>query len=442
MNERETERRLRDWLDAQEPTVVPDSLRRAVAAVPATVPLGWPDRLAAALGPRRAAALRPAWVLLLLAGLLAALVGGALLVGSQQRKLPAVVPPVGQVFECPPGSNPDEPGRIDQARPAGLTWPPLTLDRRAGKLVALTGIDIVETWTFDLCTNTWTRMHPNREPPQGTGQLVYDVDSDVTIAIAFGETRLWVYDLKTNTWTEKGPIPPFDHFELLLFYDPISGHVVALGDDDDEDSLGLELWGYEVETDTWTPLRVEPLVIGAHYGFFAYDASVDRLVAYARSCPYCENSANPPPPTWAKTWLFDLRTGTWSGTSAVTPPDFSAGAIGMQPAIAHDEAAERTVILGQGHAAAYDATADRWETLFEGSTAEDWWAACGTRPECRHMPSMVYDPVNERLVVHGGLVWSSEETEWVFPDDDWLAFDTRTREWTVLLEASQPVTPP
>ena len=58
-----------------------------------------------------------------------------------------------------------------------------------------------------------------------------------------------------------------------------------------------------------------------------------------------------------------------------------------RPAIAYDEAAQRTVMLGQGHSAAYDATADRWETLYEGSTAEDWRAACGTRPECRQCPS-------------------------------------------------------
>jgi len=337
---------------------------------------------------------------------------------------PRVAVAIGPVPTCPPGSTPDTRGPVDQARPTGLTivLPSLTLDRRAGKLVTLTGFDIVQTWTFDLCTNTWTRMHPNSEPPQGTGQLMYDVDSDVTIA--FDGTRMWAYDLQANTWTEKGPIPPFVHFEYLLFYDPISGHVVAWGKDGGDDSLGLELWSYEVETDTWTPIpQGEPPVVGPHYEFFAYDASVDRLVAYA-------NAWGPPDEDGnrlfeAKTWLFDLRTGTWSGTSAVTPPGFTAGCWGCVPAIAYDEAAQRTVLLGQGHAAAYDATADRWEILYEGSTAED----CGTRPECRQGARMVYDPVNERLVVYGDS------------DGDWLAFDTRTREWTVLLEASQPVTP-
>jgi hypothetical protein len=91
------------------------------------------------------------------------------------------------------------------------------------------------------------------------------------------------------------------------------------------------------------------------------------------------------------------------------------------------------VILGQGHSAAYDATADRWETLFE-STNEDPLAECPARPECRQLHRMVYDAVNERLIVYGGFV--SAANGLVDPDDV-LAFDTRTREWTVLLPPSE-----
>jgi hypothetical protein len=140
-----------------------------------TSPRTTPKRTRSAVALR---ATRPCLVLLLLAGLLATLVGGALLVGSQmQRKLPAVVPPVGQVFECPPGSNPDEPGPVDQARPPLSPWAS-AFDRSAGRLVAVAiAGTVVETWTFDVCTNTWTRMHPNREPRTPVETLVYDVDS-------------------------------------------------------------------------------------------------------------------------------------------------------------------------------------------------------------------------------------------------------------------------
>jgi len=59
-------------------------------------------RFGASLGRRAIAVPRVAWVLLLLAALLAALVGGMLLAGSQgERRLPVVVPPVGPVFTPP-----------------------------------------------------------------------------------------------------------------------------------------------------------------------------------------------------------------------------------------------------------------------------------------------------------------------------------------------------
>ena len=378
---------------------------------------------------------RLAWPLLLLAGLLTAMVGGLLIAGSQQKPtLKTVVPPR---FVCPTGSTPDEPGPVDQARPAGLTLavPPLAFDRGAGRLVTLTGPEdddtwtSVETWTFDVCTNSWTQMHPDQEPPPGTGQLVYDVDSDLTLAS--DGIGMWAYDLETDTWTEKGPFAPFadQGFPSLRFYDPVSGLVIALGDDGDDDTLGLELWGYEVETDTWTPIsQLEPLTIGAHGEDFAYDASVDRLVAYSYTWESSETGA---PLIEPETWLFDLRSGIWSGMEAITP-EYDYGMWGIQPAISYDEAAERTVVVGQGHSAAYDATADHWETLWVAPSEER--STCGTRPECRMVHMMVYDAVNERLVAYGGSLYTAADG-WV-ETDDLLAFDMESREWTVLLEQS------
>jgi hypothetical protein len=58
------------------------------------------------------------------------------------------------------------------------------------------------------------------------------------------------------------------------------------------------------------------------------------------------------------------------------------------------------------------------------------------------MPHLVYDPVNERLVVYGGSRTDTDPLFHVVSPDDVLAFDTRTREWTVLLEASRALPAP
>jgi hypothetical protein len=150
----------------------------------------------------------------------------------------------------------------------------------------------------------------------------------------------------------------------------------------------------------------------------AYDGSVDRLVSYYRG----------------EVRLFDLLTGTWSPPGTTSPPfGYGGGYYSLGGEIAYDEAAQRTVLFNMGSVIAYDAAADRWATLY--GPASD---GCGIRPECRNLHSMVYDPVNERLVVYGGHVHTGAvDPGWWGPSDDVLAFDTKTREWTVLLEASE-----
>jgi hypothetical protein len=410
MNELETERRLRDWLVTQAPTVVPDGLRRDVAAIPVAVPVGWPDRLAATLGWGRAAVPRAAWALLLLAGLLAALVGATLLVGSQQeRRLPAVVSPVGQLYTCPPGSTPDKPGPVDQARPPAekLERSAMALDRRAGRLVALTNADGVETWTFDLCTNTWAQMHPDREPASfGWGQLVYDIDSDTTILFSndlawAAPGKVWAYDLQVDAWTERGPAPTLD--PVFLAYDPVSGLVVAA-----EHSDRKLMWTYDVATDTWTPIHQANA--GPDHAAITYDASVDRILAYRD-----EFFTDAGERTY-ETWLFDLRSGTWSRSAAERP-----NVVGwlVSPGLVYDEAAERTVIFRRGPLTAYGARTDRWEILAAARAVGPTW--------------MAYDPVNRRLVGWGDKTWG--------PTGAVEALDLVTDEWTVLLEPSQPLAP-
>jgi len=409
--------------------------RRYLDEVPTDVDAAAVVRAAATARPRARwaawrGALRPATALawpVLVALVIAALVAGLVLVGSQpQRDDPAVVLPVATAtfqpaavtanplvehtakpadptFVCPPGSTPDEPGRVDQARPSSDISLAMAFDRRAGRVVALAYVDNGrQTWTFDVCTNTWTRMYPNREPPPRTGQLVYDVDSDVTVAS--DGTRMWAYDYAANTWTEKGVATAW-----LWAYDPVSGLVVAYGGPDPSVPLSM----YDVETDTWTPIHkvngarpdTGALSLSGWPLVLVYDASVDRIVTSVG----------------AETWLFDIRTGRWSKSGAETPDVIEVFATG--PAIVYDEAAERTVLIGDvPRLAAYDATADRWEILAEADPER----AAGFQLNA------VYDPVNRRLVG-----WQPRYMH----QDDLFAFDLVTREWTVLLAASQPVTP-
>lgn len=351
------------------------------------------------------------WVLLVLAALVFGLVAGTLLAGSRPVVLPAVLPPIGLLGTCPAGSNPDKPGPAEQARPPEAG--PLAFDRAAGKIVMLSGAG---TWTFDVCSNTWTLMQWGSGRPTGLA-LVYDPGADRIIGVDYPEhpvadpPHAWAYSLADNTWTRKGPAPDY---VARLWYDAASGQVAAWATESDE--VPGTIWTYGVAADAWA--QVGALEVLGGYGWntpgdlLAYDANLERVVATVVG-------------DRERTRLLDMRTGIVDDVRAAAPWASQCGFfVSMYcygeiagAAIAYDERAERTVVRVGANLFAYDAAADRWDTLYESGAAPSGLA--------RESWSMAFDPVNGRLVVPGGAQGTV------------LAFDATTREWTVLLEPSK-----
>jgi hypothetical protein len=304
----------------------------------------------------------------------------------------------------------------------------MAFDRRVGRIVAVAGGDLtgIQTWTFDVCTNTWAQMHPEREPG-GWDSLVYDVDSDLTIEVDSVTRRVWAYDLAADTWTLKDSVPRTWAGRPRLAYDPVSGLVVALG--------GSELRTYDVETDTWVTVRPVSQLPGGSSSdrlVLAYDASVDRFVAFADTI----SGATEQPSGGA--WLFDRHTGGWARSLAKVP-EIGFGYGPSSGVIAYDEATERTVVYCGRRMVAYHAARDGWEIFWsDGDPVQPEGIATGSTIRFYH--TMVYDPINQRLVVYGGEHPTADPTVWV-GSDDVLAFDPATRQWSVLLEAStvQPI---
>jgi hypothetical protein len=290
-------------------------------------------------------------------------------------------------------------------------------------LAAVDG-DHAQTWTFDVCTNTWTRMG---DGPvfAGWDALVYDADSSLTITVDTGTRRVWAYDRANDTWTLKGLAPMTGYAgggRPRLVYDPVSGDVIqayaAKPDlNPDLSRVHPDIWRYDVETDTWT--AVAAVGVSASV-LLAYDPAVDRLVAYD-----IESYG-------AGMRLVDVRDGTWAEPAAATP-DIRINWFLTGTEVTYDEASRRTVIFNLGRMIAYDAVADAWSTIVEEPTSPGWPRCLG--PRCRAFATTIYDPVNERLVVYGGQYQDTSSTGAV-QDDSVLAFDLATRTWSVLLEAT------
>lgn len=313
---------------------------------------------------------------------------------------------------CPAGTDPDAPGPIDQARPGGGPWnnQPAVFDTHAGRILYLD--DTGETWTFDVCTNTWHAMNPEGSP-YVFGELVYDVDSDRTVA--FGPFSVSVYDANTNTWTQRAYGQDVDletvGVGLGAVYDPISGLIV------------LQTWEgtvvYDVDTDTWTPLG--QLSCSPH---MVYDAASQQW-----------SPADPVP------GCTPFLVGYAADTDRLLFLGYESGGLVIDPRTGestHLDAPDGGVMGGFGsfRYATGGETAytygDRGVCRLDPATLS-WDCSSGSR-QAHTTSAMVYDPINHRVVVFNDFccTWPAGTT---VSYDVW-AVDFGTGEQTELLTAA------
>jgi hypothetical protein len=329
---------------------------------------------------------------------------------------------------CPPGTDPSVPGPADQERPeAGWTGNlAAAFDRHTGRIVYVDTLG--ETWTFDVCTNTWHRMNPTGAPIGELSGLVYDVDSDVTVAL--GSSYISVYDANTNTWTQPNTKPSGVGFSGGV-YDPATGLIIVGAEYGDDD-----LWAYDVDSNTWTPIGPLGDPQDQEYSpgdFLGYSRTLDRLIlTWSEVVDFASDRYN------ETTTLVDPRSGEATAIATETP-DVQL----WWPAETYGPAGDTV----------YVTTWNRDSFLpvicgFDTSTLT--WSACFDTPadlqNSRYYTgrpiAMVGDPINQRLILingNGGArvsgVWWSDLTL-----DVW-AIDLDTGEWTQILAPSPILTP-
>jgi hypothetical protein len=325
---------------------------------------------------------------------------------------------------CPPGTAPSVPGPADQERPAAGWTSNLAaaFDQHAGRIVYVDTLG--ETWTFDVCTNTWLRMNPTGALiGELSAGLVYDVDSDVTVALGF--EHISVYDANTNTWTQPGNdtigIGDGRFVPMGAVYDPISGLILTtrqVGWSEQVENAGYwEVWAYDVDTNDWTSIGTvsfEPSQAQRQGNdsqwleLLGYSQMIDRLIF--------ESDIQ-------TTVLVDPRTGEAAPSTTDTPVvdlGWPNGVYGP---------ADDTVYVKLGG-----------EGICGFDIGTLTWSACFDTPADLQnnlhivFAAMVGDPINQRLILINGIGgdWWSNATK-----DIW-AIDLATGEWTQLLAPSSP----
>lgn len=322
-------------------------------------------------------------------------------------------------------------GERPRPGPEGWGWPSMAFDVESGVIVATVWLspraDRSESWVFDVCINAWRR---GADVPFEVQRLVYHPGEDLTLALGRDgeETATWAYDVETDTWTELAPFP-MSHLSYVVVatVDPESGLVWAgdvvamsipspyrypLGD-----LAAPPLATFDLASGVWSPVSLE-----TDWGFggvrlMTYDPAVSGFVLVTGS-------------RVGRTSLLD-PSGLVTEVDTPTPlPEFVWGDIVSGNEITFDAATGRVAIFSDGTLIEYDALAEEWVVLTSSDTYQDGMAV---GPLARVGGSIVYDPVNRRIVLFGGSAAMPNGflTAW---DDVW-AFDPISREWMVLLEA-------
>ncbi len=374
-------------------------------------------------------------------------------------------PTVTPVMACPAGSTPVQPGPAAQARPSFNTWwgTQAAMDEQSGRLVALATDG---TWTFDVCTNTWTRMRPAREPPAGV-RLVYDAYTDLTIAFPPGDMTPWTYSLPTNTWT---PLPQVAlPTSFLGFSDlvdnPLSGQVLLFTAETGDlwayqvqtntltavdqgttvppdivydegrmlmkDRSTWQLWIYDTTSNTWKPITLGTTVQAQiRYSRLSYDPVADRLVLTL--------TAPAGFPSAGQTWVFDSQAHVWTRQHAVP-----AGVLAWSTtngATTFDTTLGRMVAFSDGALSTYDTATDQWTDIRSGPHWPTLKYVDGQPAGqlARHgQAAFVYDPVNQRSLLIGGLA-ATGTGDSPQPANDVWAYTLATNTWTLLLTNAHP----
>jgi len=309
---------------------------------------------------------------------------------------------------CPAGADPDVPGPISQDRPWAEWYSdqPADFDRVWGRILLVDANK--ETWTFDVCTNTWQAMGAEGILPPG-GSLVYDVDSDRSVL--FGDRAVWVYDRDTNGWDLR--IAPLSSTigwgGPAAFYDPQSGLIINAKRAGSEYGDGWELNAYDVDADVWTTLGTTDRTRGQIVG---YVHAADRLVALDAISEFGMT-------------LIDPRTGYVEEVDQ-DHPEIVGGFGSVTPVNGADTVYGRSFGGGDG------VCRIRPQGL--------GWECVPRRPDRSgaghngYSPfrAGVYDWINERLVMFGGGYGGWNDEPMTYFGDVW-SLDPETGEWLQLL---------
>jgi N-acetylneuraminic acid mutarotase len=277
-------------------------------------------------------------------------------------------------------------------------------------------IEFLETWTFNVQTNTWTEMKPAVSPGCIFEPMVYDSQADRTIYYAgikgsypsytaIGET--WAYDDNANTWTNLQSInTPSGLGAGKMVYDAESDKVILFGGITGENLNQTlnETWVFDYQANAWTQMEpaVSPPVMG--WPAMAYDSESDLVLVWGG---FPIMSAKPGVER-TSIWAYDYNSNTWTEW-----PNTDGPVEEYMGAMVYDPDLDLSFLYVGNQFWSYDYNNNQWRKLKDISV----------KPGRRTNHAMVYDSQSKYIILFGGIGNLS------IPDHETWFYDPPSDEW-------------
>jgi hypothetical protein len=271
-----------------------------------------------------------------------------------------------------------------------------------------------DVWALSLAGRpAWTAVTPAGAPPPGrtSCSAIYDPVRDRLVLFGGADVTyfndVWALSLAdTPTWTELSPAgtPPIRRHAASAIYDPVRDRLVLFGGYYFQSTVHYlnDAWGLSLgDSLAWTPLTPAGTLPAARRGHSAiYDPVRDRMVVFGGQRSVSWYVAD----LWELTFSDSLAWHQISESGVVPSARAFHGAV-------YDPLRDRMVMSGGG---AVIFVTDWWALSLGDAPAWTEIAPTAAPPKWRQGRSAIYDPVRHRMVVFGGYDWPTYYNEvWI-----------------------------
>jgi len=259
-----------------------------------------------------------------------------------------------------------------------------------------------DLWSYDPTTDTWTEVEYGTGPSgRFNHMMAYVPDRHQLFLFGGWSVRdrigdTWTYDIDANEWTQLHPQDsPYPRSDAAIAYDE-DNEVIILYDGYCQDDGGRQdTWVYDYGEGNWVQMDPEESPRSQYGHYMIYDSQNQRMVMYGGHWSIWEDGASVSHGYSDGVWTYDYPSDTWTKVDTATSlPQRYWHTIAY-----HENRGAMVVFGGSGTATPvlddtwlYDLSANTWEML---DTDE--------KPPGRENSALVYDPVNEKIILFGGL---------------------------------------